>query len=290
MKSSQITKGSILVTGASSGIGMATALELAGMGFLVFAGVLNPQEEKNLRGAGGNQPSIMPVVLDITSAESIAAARKYIEQHAGSNPLVGIVNNAGIAITGPLEYLSLDRLRLQLETNLVGHVAVTQAFLPLIRKSEGRVVNIGSMGSRLPDAFLAPYIMSKHALKAFNDSLRIELRPWRIRVSLVEPGCINTPLIGNSRNNLRKLLEDLPPEGRANYGKALEGFISLLGSINGTEAKKVAGKIVHALTSSSPRCYYPIGMDYFLRKVLYTLLPTNAFDALYVKMMSKPSA
>ncbi|HEY7923524.1 MAG TPA: SDR family oxidoreductase, partial [Vicinamibacteria bacterium] len=168
-----------LVTGASSGIGAACAARLVRSGWRVLAGV---------RRKGDAPEGTEEVQLDVTDAAQIKAAADGVEE------LHALVNNAGIAIAMPLEFVPLDELRHQLEVNVVGQVAVTQAFLPVLRRARGRIVFVGSIAGRSALPFLGPYAASKHALEAIADSLRVELRPWGIHVAIVEPGSIRTPI------------------------------------------------------------------------------------------------
>ena len=181
--------GGIVVTGASTGIGAAIARRLSAAGYLVFGTVRRPADAEGLERLGA-----VPVQMDVTDGGSIRTARSEIEGRLGTGPLAGIVNNAGIAAAGPLEYLPLDDLRRVLEVNVVGLVAVTQAFLPALRRSRGRVINIGSVSGRVALPFGGPYAASKFAVEAISDSLRRELLPSGIRVVLIQPGSIATPI------------------------------------------------------------------------------------------------
>ncbi|HOY82414.1 MAG TPA: SDR family NAD(P)-dependent oxidoreductase, partial [Rhodoglobus sp.] len=173
----------VLVTGASTGIGRATALALDARGITVFAGVRKPADGDALVAAGQH---IVPLILDVTVAEQIAAAARSIAE--SGIPLVGLVNNAGIAAAAPLEFIAVDDFRHQLEVNVVGQLAVTQSVLPLLRASKGRIVNITSIGGLISGPMLGPYHASKFALEAMTDTLRIELAPWGIGVAAIEPG------------------------------------------------------------------------------------------------------
>ena len=178
-------RGAVVITGASTGIGRASALDLDSRGFRVFAGVRKDEDAERLR---SERPSIEPLRIDVTDADSIAAARDRVTEAVDGAGLAGLVNNAGIAVPGPLEHLPIDEIRRQLEVNLIGQIAVTQAFLPLLRTARGRIVNIGSIGGRVALPLLGPYAGSKHAMEGITDSLRRELRPWGIEVSIVRPG------------------------------------------------------------------------------------------------------
>ena len=146
------------------------------------------------RAAEAQSPDIIPLLLDVTDSAQIAAAAETVGRAVGDAGLAGLVNNAGIVVAGPLEILPLDQLRLQLEVNVVGQIAVTQAFLPLLRKARGRIVNMSSLNGRIASPYLAPYAASKHALEAVNNAIRLELRAWGIRVSVIEPGATTTPI------------------------------------------------------------------------------------------------
>ena len=179
--------GGVVVTGASSGIGEATALRLANAGFAVFAGVRREEDAEALRLRG-----VRPVRLDVRDAAQVAAAAQEVRGALGPAGLVALVNNAGVVVPGPLEFVPLDKLRGQFEVNVIGQVAVIQAFLPLLRETRGRIVNISSIDGRIATPLLGPYVASKFALEGLSDALRRELRPWGIQITLIEPGAIKT--------------------------------------------------------------------------------------------------
>ena len=179
----------VLVTGASSGIGRAVAGELVRRGFTVFGTIRRRDDAAALAALGAT-----PVTLDVTDAATIAAARAQLEHALAGQPLAGLVNNAGIPAAGPLELLPLDELRRVFEVNVVGVVAVTQAFLPLLKAARGRIVNISSLAGRAALPFLGPYAASKFALEAISDSLRRELWPFGIEVIVIEPGNIQSKI------------------------------------------------------------------------------------------------
>ncbi|MDB5092090.1 MAG: Oxidoreductase, Glucose/ribitol dehydrogenase family, partial [Candidatus Eremiobacteraeota bacterium] len=179
----------IVVTGASTGIGAAAAAELARLGYVVFAGVRSDADASAVCALHEN---VRALRLDVTSAAEVAAAAGAVA--ASGLALQGVVNNAGIAVAGPLEYLPVDEWRRQFEVNLFGAVTVTQAFLPLLRPARGRLVFVGSVSGRLATPFIAPYSASKFALRAVTDALRIELFPFGLSVSLIEPGSVKTPI------------------------------------------------------------------------------------------------
>src|SRR3954465_6295104 len=203
-------EGGVLVTGASTGIGETTALGLQKAGFRVFAGVRKPEDGDRLRAAGVTV--VQP--FDVTQADDIAAAARTVEEALDGTPLRGIVNNAGIGIGGPLEALDLDDFRRTIEVNTTSQLAVTKAFLPLLRKSKGRIVNMSSIGGRVAQPFAGPHIASKFALEAVSDVLRAELLGWDIDVIAIEPGTIATPIWEKSSREAENVLSKLAPEQR----------------------------------------------------------------------------
>jgi NAD(P)-dependent dehydrogenase (short-subunit alcohol dehydrogenase family) len=273
----------VLITGASTGIGEATALRLQRAGFKVFAGVRKPEDGERLAAQGVTV--VQP--LDVTSADDIAAALRTIKSALGDEPLRGIVNNAGIGIGGPLEALELDDFRRTLEVNATGQLAVTKAFLPLLRRSRGRIVNMSSIGGRLAQPFAGPYIASKFALEAVTDVLRVELMEWGIDVIAIEPGTIATPIWEKSSREADEVLAKLTPELRELYGKRLAKMAKVLErqTKRGAPPEKVAAAVEKALTASRPRTRYPIG-DAYVLLALKTLLPTRLLDRLLYRMTS----
>lgn len=236
-------KGGVVVTGASTGIGAAIVKRLSEEGYLVFAAVRRPDAANGLERLGA-----VAVRMDVTDRESIRAARNEIERELGTEPLVGLVNNAGIAAAGPLEHLPLDELRQVLEVNVVGLVAVTQAFLPTLRRSRGRVINIGSTSGRVAMPFSGPYAASKFAVEAISDSLRRELLASGIRVVLIQPGSIATPLwdkvAGIDLNQYRDTAyAQLLPIVRERAVKSGQ---------HGLPALRVAAAVLTALSASRP--------------------------------------
>ena len=197
------TRGAVVITGASTGIGHASALHLASLGFKVFAGVRRDEDADRLRAVANG--SIEPVHIDVTDQASIDAAAGRVREATGGS-IAGLVNNAGIAVPGPLEHLPVDEFRRQLEVNVTGQVAVTQAFLPMLRPSRGRIVNIGSIGGRVAAPMLGPYAASKHAMEGLTDSLRRELRPSGIEVSIIRPGPIATEIWERGNTKAGELL------------------------------------------------------------------------------------
>src|SRR3954451_15254653 len=275
--------GAVLITGASTGIGEATALRLQKAGFRVFAGVRKPEDGNRLRSAGVTV--VQP--FDVTKQEDIDAAVRTVEQELNGSPLRGIVNNAGIGIGGPPEALALDDFRRTIEVNTTGQLAVTKAFLPLLRRSRGRIVNMSSIGGRVAQPFAGPYVASKFALEAVTDVLRLELLEWDIDVIAIEPGTIATPIWEKSSQEATQVLEGMAPELRELYGKRLAKMAKVLERQNkrGASPDKVAQAVEKALTASRPRTRYLVG-DAHVLLALKRLLPTRWFDRLLYRMTS----
>ena len=271
---------SVLVTGASTGIGEATARYLSDKGHRVFAGVRKQSDAERLRAQGSGR--VTPVLLDVTEENQIAEAATTIAADVGDAGLDGLVNNAGIGKGGPVEYLSLDDWRTQFDVNLFGQIAVTKEMLPLIRKATGRIVFVGSIGGRWANPFIAPYNSSKFALAAVAESLRNELHAFGIHVSLIEPGSIKTDIWHKARNTAEELTQQLPPEALGRYGHILEKSRRIIDfqERHGIDPLTVARSIEHALTSSRPRPRYLVGKDAKLQATLVRLLPQAARDAL----------
>ena len=194
--------GTVLVTGASTGIGEATVLHLRQLGFDPIAAVRKDEDAERLESQG-----LRTARIDVTDADQIAAAREAL----GEEPLAGLVNNAGIAVAAPLEFLPIDRLRQQLEINLIGQAAVTQAFLPALRRARGRIVNVSSIGGRVGLPLVGAYNASKFGLEGASDSLRRELRPHGVDVILIEPGGVRTPIWKKGASVADEIQADMPP-------------------------------------------------------------------------------
>jgi NAD(P)-dependent dehydrogenase (short-subunit alcohol dehydrogenase family) len=278
--SANTATGAILITGASSGMGKACALRLAREGYTVFAGVRKEQDAQALRQEGASR--LIPVILDVAKGDTIAAAVQTIRETVGAAGLVGLVNNAGIGVTAPIELVPLEQLRRQLEINVIGQVAVIQACLPLLRQAHGRIINVGSVGGRVTIPFGGPLCASKYALEAINDALRMELRPWGIHVVLVEPGAMRTPAADKLGADSEAMLATFPPEGCAHYAAAYRTFVRtfLAQHQKGAEPDVMAEAVYRALTARTPKPRYPVGPNARLLPVLATWLPARALDVL----------
>ncbi|MCC6695508.1 MAG: SDR family oxidoreductase [Candidatus Hydrogenedentes bacterium] len=269
----------VLITGAASGIGEACAVRLAAMGYTVFGTYLTPEEGEAMRAAA--RQNVVPLPLDITDPRAISEAARVISEATGEAGLSGLINNAGIDMPGPLEFLPIDSLRYQLNVNVIGQVAITQVLLPLIRKGRGRIVMIGSIDGRAVTPFQGAYGASKHALEAISDALRMEVRPWGIDVSVVEPGDIATPIWEKSLARADELLARLPRAAHDLYGPMMKAAraTAVKMSTKASPPEIVVKAVVHALTARRPRVRYLVGTDARIRLAL-ELLPTRWVDRL----------
>jgi NAD(P)-dependent dehydrogenase (short-subunit alcohol dehydrogenase family) len=283
---------SIVVTGASTGIGRASVLALLDAGFRVFAGVRDEAAAARLReaaaGGSGEFSKLSPdmLMLDVTNAGQIAAAAEHVGQAVGEDGLWGLFNNAGITVNCPFEHLGLDELRRQLEVNVVGQVAVTQAFIPLLRRARGRIVNTGSVAGFMALPALGPYAVSKHAMEAFSDSLRRELRPWGIEVSLLEPGPIRTDIWQKGVSDGDALQQTLSPQALADYGPLLAALrrVAARAQRDAAPPEVVTRAVVHAFTASRPKTRYLMGTGAGIRRWI-ARLPDRWQDALVAKAL-----
>lgn len=270
-----------LVTGASSGIGEACALRLDSLGHRVFAGVRSTEAAEQLQASASNR--LRPVIADVTDADQVSSTVASIDEEVGPAGLDGLVNNAGIAIGGPVEFVSLSEWRRQFDVNVLGQVTVTKAAMPAIRRARGRVVFIGSVSGRVSTPFGAPYGASKHAIEAIGQSLREEVRPWGIRVSVVAPGVVRTPIWDKGLGSADRLIESLPPEGVRLYGEAtkrLRAQIQDIASNASTTPERVSEAVEHALLNPRPKHRYLPGLDAKIVAAAAWLLPDRGVAAL----------
>ena len=265
-----------LVTGASTGIGRTTALALDQRGWKVFAGVRREEDAESLRAAASER--LAPLMLDVTVPEQIAAAAERVAAES-ENGLHGLVNNAGIAVPGPLETLPLDQFRRQLEVGLVSYLAVTQAFLPQVRGAGGRVVFLSSIGGRVSFPLNGAYHAAKYGTEAIGDVFRQELAQWGIRVAIIEPGSIDTPIWARGEAAAEEILA-ASPQTEQLYGPAIERFRKVVRQTaeRGIPPERVAKAIVHALESKRPRSRYLVGLDAKLQARIVPLVPTRVLD------------
>jgi NAD(P)-dependent dehydrogenase (short-subunit alcohol dehydrogenase family) len=274
----------ILVSGASSGIGEATVLTAARAGMRVYAGVRAPADAERVAALDAN---VRAVQLDVTDAVSIDAAVGVVR--ADGVALTGLVNNAGVALGGPIESLSLDALRAQFEVNCFGAIALTQAALPLLRLQPSRIVFVGSISGRLAVPYLAAYSASKFALRAFADALRIELKPSAIDVCLIEPGSVATPIWSKGRAMRDAMLARLSANAPAYYLDAIENLVRATQGEerSGLPPGVIADAIVHALTDRKPKAHRIIGLPARLGAAI-ALLPPSLHDRFLRATMRLP--
>ncbi len=268
---------SVVITGASTGIGRACAMHMDRLGWRVFAGVRAAGDAASLQAESSK--NLNPILLDVTDADSIQRTRGMVEQAVGAAGLGGLVNNAGIAYGGPVEFLDLQELRGAFDVNFFGAIAVTQAFLPSLRQGHGRIVNMSSNSGLVAAPFLTPYTTSKWALEALSDAMRVELDPWKIRVVVVEPGAIDTPIWAKGKLTLARIISRLPPEAAALYREPVHTIEAGLRP-HGIPAERVARAVEHALSARRPRTRYVVGMDAALTR-LVARLPDSVRDAFF---------
>lgn len=231
-------------------------------------------------------PESIPVILDVTEPTTIAAAVRTISDAVGGSGLGGLVNNVGLAVTGPLELLPLQELRRQFEVNVFGQIAVTQAFLPLIRAARGRIVNVGSVGARFALPFAGPPNASKSAFESLSDSLRMELRPWGIRVVLVSPGSIRTAAEAKLAVEAESTVNAFPPAGKRLYESSHRAFVRGMLELEsrGVGPEVMAAIVLRALTATAPRRRYPVGPKSRLLPLVFGTLPAALADALRLRL------
>ncbi len=268
---------SVFITGASSGIGQAAALKLSGAGWTTFGGVRSDEDADLLIGISKGQ--VTPVLCDVTDTEQVSAAAELVVAVTGGR-LTGLVNNAGVARPGPLEILPIAELREQLEVNVIGQLAVTQAFVEPLRREAGRIVNIGSVSGMLGAPGIGGYAMSKFALEAFNDVLRRELAPWKIAVSLIQAGSVETPIWEKTVAASLPLLDGLDDRQRAHYAPIMEPLAARAATEKTTPVSAISDAIEHALTARRPRTRYVIGSSARWVSVLRRVLGDRGLDQL----------
>jgi NAD(P)-dependent dehydrogenase (short-subunit alcohol dehydrogenase family) len=271
-----------LITGASTGIGRATALWLSDKGWTVLAGVRDEAAGERLA-LEAKSGTLTALQLDVTDPAQIAAAAERVQAEiasSGGGGLDALVNNAGIGIGGPLELIGAEDLQRQFEVNVFGQIAVTKAMLPALRAASGRIIFVSSIGGRVAMAFTAPYAASKHAIEAFADALRVELHRSGVQVALIEPGSVATPIWDKSRSEADKVI--IPPELQEQYGRVPAAMDKALAdtAARGVPAEEVAETIERALSASRMRTRYVIGRDARAMLLAKRLLSDRLFDRL----------
>ncbi|NXC22665.1 RDH16 dehydrogenase, partial [Corythaeola cristata] len=283
----------VLITGCDSGFGHLLARQLDARGMPVLAACLTPTGAAQLRAAAS--PRLQTVLLDVTSSQSIATTAAWVQECVGDRGLWGLVNNAGIAIpTAPNEWLTKEDFVKVLDVNLLGLIEVTLSLLPLVRRARGRVVNVASVMGRLA-CFGGGYCISKFGVEAFSDSLRLEMRNFRVKVSVIEPGYFKTHIttVENLQKNILSIWEKVPEEIKASYGENyLKRCLALLRRLQKTVASDltpVTDCMEHALTSRYPRHRYSAGWDAKLRYIPLSYLPSALTDAVFGRFYPKPT-
>jgi NAD(P)-dependent dehydrogenase (short-subunit alcohol dehydrogenase family) len=280
------SSGAVVVTGASTGIGRATALLLDEKGYRVFAGVRKDEDAKSLKEEGSDR--LKPIKIDVAKDRSIAAAKRTVKRLLGDDELVGLVNNAGVGGGGPVEFEPIDDFRNTIEINLIGQVAVTQAFLQLVREGRGTVVFLASIGGRIASPFMSSYSASKFALEGIGDTLRREVSPWGIDVVVVEPGSIATEIWRKGSDQVEEQMKQMPSEAERLYGDQMrswvQAFLVETGG-RGIPPKKVAQVIHRAIRSDKPKARYLVGTDAKVGAKLQAAVPTRTFDRMFRRQL-----
>jgi NAD(P)-dependent dehydrogenase (short-subunit alcohol dehydrogenase family) len=273
----------VVVTGASRGLGRTIAMDLSVRGFRVFAGVRNTADADRFEKEDLDQ--LHPVMLDVTDPAKIESAAEEVASATDGRGIYGLVNNAGVAVFGPVEQTPMTAVDQQLRINLVGALAVTQRFLPQLREGKGRIVNISSVNGKLSVPYTGVYSASKFALEAISDALRVELKPWGITVSLVEPGLTNTDIRHVAMQGWGEHRAGLSAAERELYEDVYEKTQSIIENLQETAAghEHVAEAVLHALTAQSPKTRYQAGPDWEQWAPLVAL-PDGERDEAFLKM------
>jgi NAD(P)-dependent dehydrogenase (short-subunit alcohol dehydrogenase family) len=276
---------SVVITGASSGIGWSSVARMSRAGWKVFAAVRKESDREKLRADFAE--NVYPVLMDVESEPSIATAAGDIESQLTGRGLEGLVNVAGIGMVRPLEYASLKDLRQIFEINVFGQVAVTQALSRVLRKAGGRIVNITSVGVNVAIPFGGLLNASKSAFGKISDTLRLEMHPFGVRVIAIEPGAISTPAVDKTLGDLEQVIRNLPAEAQTQYGALIRrmGRRGYEMEKSGSSPDVVAAAVHHALTSSRPRIRYRVGKHAKLLAALPKILPESLMDALLRNML-----
>ncbi|HTV94262.1 MAG TPA: SDR family oxidoreductase [Verrucomicrobiae bacterium] len=274
----------VLVTGASTGIGYAVAMHLAGNGYAVYAGVRKEADRERLE---AQHAGIRPVILDVTVPADVTRAVQTIRE--SGDTLAGLVNNAGVAVGGPLEFLPLEALRYQFEVNVIAPIAMTQAALPLLRQSRGRIVNVGSIAGRLSAPFVGPYSASKAAIASLTDALRQELARFGIAVSLLEFASVKTPIWEKGRAGRDTLIASMPPQAITYYGAIVDAVMAQtrVEEREGMDPQIIAATVLAALRAPKPRERYLIGRKAKIQAIA-AILPPATRDGLVKRAMKLP--
>jgi NAD(P)-dependent dehydrogenase (short-subunit alcohol dehydrogenase family) len=261
----------VVISGASSGIGRECAFHIAEAGFRVLAGVRSEKDADKLKTEAPGK--LIPVLLDVTNVETIESVKRMV----CSENLYGLINNAGIAVLGPFEFVPIEEIRRQFDVNFFGSIALTQALLPHLRRAgAGRIINISSISSQIAFPQFGPYAASKFAVEAFNDALRRELRPWDIQAVSIRPGNVSTPIWHKSLFDSQSISDNFPTEASRYYDKSPfnpDGKVARM-----SQPSAVAKTVLKALTAKKPKTHYLVGMDSLKFAILKWLLPDRLID------------
>lgn len=285
-----MSTGWVVVTGASTGIGRACALRLAARGTSVLAGVRSDDDGQRLvEAAGEAKDRLVPLRLDVTDADSIAQAVTAVAERLDGAPLLGLVNNAGIALGGLQEFMPHAVWQRQFDVNVFGVINTTRALLPLLLAAKGRVVNISSVGGIIASPFMGPYHASKFAVEAITAGLRMELRPFGVWAACVEPGAVKTEIWRKADTLIDEIKGELSAEALQRYraGLAAMEHFTTDAAKRGVSPDAVAKRVEHALLAPRPRARYLVGTDAHLMVLFHWLLPTRWFEALVAKLTSR---
>ena len=289
---------SVLITGASSGLGKAAAIRLSELGYRVYAGVRTESSAAELSEASqsSSRGELIPVLLDVTDATSIARAGERIERDSSDTGLWAVVNNAGVSVSAPLECIPIETIRTQLETNVIGAIAVSQRFLPLLRQSRGRIVNVSSGVGSIAPPYLAIYAASQFAKEGLSDALRRELRPLGVSVSVIQPGAIYTPIWGKMRQSADEILAAARADVVEPYRARFIAFMNMnavRAQASKTTPADYADTVAAALSAKRPKARYRVGLDSWSSALGRRVLPDRVMDAVLaagVKAMTRPAA
>ena len=278
----------VVITGASSGIGRSCVSRMSDAGWLVFATVRKASDRDRLR----HEKNVFPVMMDVQNASSVRAAAEEVASQLNGGGLDALVNVAGIGMVRPLEYAPMRDVREIFDVNFFGQLATIQAFCGMLRQARGRIVNITTVGVNLAIPFGGLLNSSKSAFAMLSDTLRLELRPFGVRVIAVEPGSISTPAVDKTLGNLEEVINGLPVDAQQRYGAIIRtmGRLGYKMEKNGSSPDVVARAVHHALTSSRPRIRYRVGKHAKLLATLPKILPESVLDAIRARMfgLSEP--
>ncbi|MDN3956408.1 SDR family oxidoreductase [Sporolactobacillus laevolacticus] len=253
----ELSNGNVFITGSSGGIGSAAIKKMAASGYRVFAGVRNPDKIKKL--TENLAPAVVPVKIDITDPASVVAAARYVDETVKEKGLAGLINNAGYILQGPLELLPIEEIKKQFDVNVFGQVRTVQAFLPLIRKAKGRIINIGAVTGKTAMPFIGVLSASKQAMEALTDALRVELRPWKIHVVVIEPAAMETSIFDKAQTSSKAVMQNISQEKKSLYEEALSLVDASMENHPLNPPKVVANAIHNALNAEHPRTRYAVG-------------------------------